>query len=56
MVGDAIVSGEHRGFLESIKERVRTAQTRAALAVNHELVVLCWEIGRDILARQADLG
>ena len=56
MVSRAIISAEYRGFLESIKKRVRTAQTRAALAVNHELVMLYWEIGRDILARQADLG
>jgi type I restriction enzyme S subunit len=29
------------------------AQQRAALAVNRELVLLYWQIGRDILARQA---
>ena len=56
MVSDAIIPAEYRGFLESIKKRVRTAQTRAALAVNHELVLLYWEIGHDILGRQADLG
>jgi hypothetical protein len=29
--------------------RVRTAQVRAALAVNRELILLYWSIGRDIL-------
>ena len=43
-------------FLKDLKERVRTAQLRASLAVNRELVLLCWSIGRDILARQKEQG
>ena len=43
-------------FLKDLKERIRTAQVRAALAVNRELVLLYWSIGRDILARQRDHG
>lgn len=43
-------------FLHDLKTRIRTAQTRAALAVNRELVLLYWQIGRDILARQKDEG
>ena len=39
-------------FLKDLKERIRTAQVRAALAVNRELVLLYWSIGRDILTRQ----
>jgi predicted nuclease of restriction endonuclease-like (RecB) superfamily len=42
----------YAALLKDIKERVRTAQMRAALAVNRELIVLYWSIGRDILARQ----
>jgi len=42
--------------LRDIKVRVRTAQVRAALAVNRELVLLYWSIGRDILARQQKQG
>ena len=37
-----------------LKTRIQTAQQRAALAVNRELVLLYWQIGRDILIRQAD--
>ena len=33
-----------------------SAQVRAALSVNRELVVLYWSIGRDILNRQEDEG
>lgn len=35
---------------------MRSARVRAALAVNHELVLLYWSIGRDILERQDRLG
>jgi hypothetical protein len=34
------------GFLEELKQRIRTAQVRAVLAVNRELVLLYWQIGR----------
>ena len=43
-------------FLKDLKDRIRTAQVRAALAVNRELVLLYWSIGRDILARQQQYG
>lgn len=43
-------------WLGDLKSRIRTARTKAALAVNSELVRLYWEIGRDILARQQQQG
>ena len=43
-------------FLGDIKERIRAAQVRAALAVNRELILLYWSIGRDILSRQQAEG
>ncbi|MDH1210092.1 PDDEXK nuclease domain-containing protein [Pseudomonas chengduensis] len=43
-------------WLAELKGRIHTAQQRAALAVNRELVGLYWQIGRDILARQAEQG
>ncbi len=43
-------------WLAELKTRIHSAQQRAALAVNHELVLLYWQIGRDILARQAEQG
>jgi predicted nuclease of restriction endonuclease-like (RecB) superfamily len=43
-------------FLNMLKQRVRTAQIRAALAVNQELVLLYWQIGKEILQRQQDEG
>ncbi len=43
-------------WLSDLKTRIHSAQQRAALAVNRELVLLYWQIGRDILARQASQG
>ena len=43
-------------WLAELKGRIHGAQQRAALAVNRELVGLYWQIGRDILARQAEQG
>lgn len=43
-------------FLKQLKERIRSAQVGAALAVNRELVLLYWQNGRDILARQKEKG
>ena len=43
-------------FVEAIKERIRSAQIKAALAANAQLVLHYWEIGRDILASQKREG
>ena len=39
-------------LLGQIKERIRTAQLRAAVAVNRELIELYWQIGQSIVDRQ----
>ena len=46
----------YEAFIGEVKERIRSAQVRAALAVNRELILLYWSIGRDILNRQAEQG
>ncbi|NEP54336.1 MAG: DUF1016 domain-containing protein, partial [Moorea sp. SIO3C2] len=43
-------------FLTDLKARIRGAQLRAALSVNQELLLLYWNIGRDLLARQQQEG
>jgi predicted nuclease of restriction endonuclease-like (RecB) superfamily len=46
----------YEAFLGELKQRIQTAQLRAAVAVNRELVLLYWQIGRDILVRQEEHG
>ena len=41
----------YAAWLTELKARIHTAQQRATLAVNRELVLLYWQIGCDILAR-----
>ncbi|WP_246163052.1 DUF1016 N-terminal domain-containing protein [Brasilonema sennae] len=43
-------------FLRDLKERIRSAQVKAALSVNRELVLLYWQIGREIIVRQQQQG
>lgn len=44
--------GSYIAFLDDVKTRIRSAQVKAALAVNRELLFLYWAIGREILERQ----
>ena len=46
----------YASLLAELKERIRTARLRAAVAVNEELILLYWSIGRDILDRQTAAG
>ena len=43
-------------WLADLKGRIHSAQQRASLAINRELVLLYWQIGCDILERQAQQG
>jgi predicted nuclease of restriction endonuclease-like (RecB) superfamily len=51
-----VVPKGYQDLLTEIKDRIRAAQLRAGLAVNREMVVLYWRIGRDILIRQEQDG
>lgn len=42
--------------LNSIKSKIKTAQIKAALAVNAEMLCLYWDIGKTILERQQNEG
>jgi predicted nuclease of restriction endonuclease-like (RecB) superfamily len=44
---------DYPAFLEALKTRIHQSRTRAALAVNHELIGLYHHIGQAILERQA---
>ena len=46
----------YQNLLARLKNQIRTAQLRAAVAVNQELVLLYWRIGTEILTRQKEDG
>jgi predicted nuclease of restriction endonuclease-like (RecB) superfamily len=43
-------------FFQALKEQIRLSQIRAAIAVNQEMILLYWQIGREILERQQQEG
>ena len=49
---ETLAPDNYSQFLASLKTRIQAAQLRASLAVNRELVLLYWQLGRDILERQ----
>ena len=53
------LNGTLRGyeeFLHDLKTQIRSAQSKAILSVNHELILLYWQMGRDILRHQKERG
>jgi predicted nuclease of restriction endonuclease-like (RecB) superfamily len=52
----AVVRSDFTALLADVKGRIQSAQTRAVLAVNAELVRLYWDIGRIIDDRQQREG
>jgi predicted nuclease of restriction endonuclease-like (RecB) superfamily len=42
----------YKDFLHRIKDRLKTAQIRAALAANSELIKFYWQLGTDLLEKQ----
>src|SRR5437773_11034928 len=52
----AALPADYAPLLAEIKARVQVARVKAALVANRELLVLYWDIGRLILARQRKEG
>lgn len=55
-MADRLLPAGYDEFLRELKERIGSAQVRAALAVNRELVLLYWQIGGEILSQQQQQG
>ena len=51
-----MVTPEYRQFIEDLKARVTSARLSAARAVNRDLILLYWDIGRAIVEKQKELG
>ena len=56
MVSTSIFPDGYPELLEFLKREISAARTRAALAVNDELIGLYWRIGKEILAREESEG
>lgn len=49
-------NAEYGSWLAGLKQRIQSAQQRATLSVNRELVLLYWQMGHEILERQQAQG
>lgn len=47
---------DYAAFLNDLKTQIRASRTKAALAVNRELILLYWSIGERILEQQKRQG
>ena len=51
-----LIPSDYAAWLTDLKARIHQAQQRATLSVNRELIALYWQLGKDILNRQAEQG
>lgn len=56
MAAELALPADYAVLLGDLKTQIRSAQTRAALSVNRELVTLYWQIGSLIRSRQQQAG
>lgn len=53
---DNLASQNYKQFFVEVKERIKTAQYEAMKAVNKEMILLYWDIGKLITEKQQTLG
>jgi predicted nuclease of restriction endonuclease-like (RecB) superfamily len=46
----------YRAFINQLKEKIRTSRIKAAVSANKELILLYWELGKDIVQKQEKEG
>ena len=56
MTGTFVKSADYAAWLGGLKSRIQSARISAARAVNRELILLYWDIGRGIVEKQEDAG
>ena len=47
-----IVDKTYRTWLKSVKQKIKSAQLKAAVSINTQLMELYWELGKDIVHKQ----
>lgn len=50
------IDTEYQAFLADIKQRYQSAQLKAAYAVNREMIQFYWQLGKQILEKQAQVA
>jgi len=53
MKANLILTKEYKKWLAELKQKVRNTQLKAAVKVNSEMLLFYWDLGADIVAKQA---
>lgn len=48
-----IIDAEYQTFLAEIKRRYRSSQLKAVYAINHEMIMFYWQLGKQIIEKQS---
>ncbi len=56
MFGKLIQSPDYTTWLGEVKLRIKSAWTSSARPVNRDLILLYWDIGREIVDKQKEMG
>ena len=51
-MSDLIKHSEYRDWLRDLKQQIKTGQIKASLAVNSQMIMLYWDLGRQIVEKQ----
>lgn len=46
------IDNEYKIWITSLKDKIRSIQIKAAIAVNVEMILLYWDIGKSIVEKQ----
>jgi len=46
------MTSEYRNWLRDLKQQIKTGQIKAALSVNSQMIMLYWDLGRQIVDKQ----
>ena len=51
-MSDIVKKTEYRDWLRDLKQQIKTGQIKAALSVNSQMIMLYWDLGRQIVEKQ----
>lgn len=51
-MNEIIKHSEYRDWLRDLKQQIKTGQIKAALSVNSQMIMLYWDLGRQIVEKQ----
>ncbi len=55
-MSDIQIQAQYSDFVHSLKEKIKHAKSRAILSVNRQLIDLYFDIGKEIVTKQNELG